>query len=327
MSSSKTKTNLYLIFSSFILLSLSLLFPHKLLAADLQLGINPPLLKVTIKPGKTITQVYKVDNFSVTDQNLVVRLVAFTKADQFGNPILDPSFEASWLRYFTLANSDIEFNKPFLLKGGSSQQLILSLAIPEDAPLKDLYLTLLVSTYDPNTTKNQGTAVKASIASNLLVTINTVPNPDTLLRVIKLTPESKTYLRLADYYFMDNITPTIFSVVVQNDGNFAAEAKGVFSIKTSQKTDVTQQKILLQYVIGQSQRKLMNDAQTDFKFTPNLNLIGRYTAQVDINNDNANTSSQIKIIFLPLKALFGLAVGLILLLSILNSTFKRQLPE
>ena len=293
------------------------------LAADFELAIYPPLLRVNIKPGKNITQVFKIDNLSSEPKTLVARLIPFTDSDRFGNPILDPSFQAKWLEYFTLANSEIELGKPFEIGAGQSDQLIVSLAIPQSAPLKDLYATLLISTYSNNIdTSLLGSNLKASIGSNLLITVNNQLSPATLLKIIDFAPEQGTYFKLGDIYVMDSITPSTFYATASNEGDFTAETKGLFKIQTASGKPIQLQSILPQYVIAGSQRKLINGSSEDFNFTPSISLIGSFLAQIEIHSDNVNTSSQINIIFLPFKIIFGLAVGISLLLIIINLSIK-----
>ena len=325
------KNKYRLIFQYFILiitLSVFTTLPPKCHAADFELSIYPPLLRVNIKPGKSITQVFKIDNSSTDTQTLVARLVPFISADPYGNPKIDPSLQVKWLNYFTLANSTIQLNQPFEIKAGSSEQLILSLAVPDTAPLKDIYATLLVSTYSNNIDTNfQGSNLRASIASNLLITVSSQLAPATILKVSEFSPEAGSYLQIGNFYLIDNITPLTFYATAKNEGDFTAETKGVFRIQRNEKNPVQLQSILPQYVIAKSERKLINADDQDFKFTPSIGMIGLYQAQIEIHTDNANTINQIDIIFLPIKALFAFAVGLSLLLIVVNIAFRPTQPE
>lgn len=294
-------------------------------AQDFDLSINPPLLRVNIKPGKTITQVFKIDNNSPQNRTFVARIVPFTTSDDLGNPILDPSLQPSWLSYFSLANSEIKLNEPFEIKANSSEQLILSLSVPDTAPLKDLYAALLLSTYGNDISTNfQGTNVRASIASNLLITVSTQLSPATLLKITEFHPDAGSYLRIGSLYFIDNITPVSFFASVKNDGDFTAETKGIFKIQKGSKDPVLLQSILPQYVIAKSERKLINSDDQDFNITPSASLIGLYQARIEIHSDNGNSVGQIDIIFFPVKIILGFFVGLSLLLIIVNIAFRPQ---
>ena len=123
----------YLISILYIVLSEFISAPQAA-AADYGLSVSPPLLRIHIKPGKSITQVFKIENLSKTEKTLVARIVPFDKADDKGNPLLDPQKTTDWLTYFSLANANIKLNEPFIVAADSSEQLILSLSVPDTAP-------------------------------------------------------------------------------------------------------------------------------------------------------------------------------------------------
>lgn len=289
-------------------------------AANYGLSISPPLLRVHIKPGKSITQVFKIENLSANEKTLVANIVPFTEADNYGNPVLNPKASAPWLSFFGLANSQIKFNEPFTLAPGASEQLILSLAVPESASLQDIYATLMISTYENSLGQTfQGTSVRATIGSNLLITISSRAFPDTDLKVIDFYPTEGTVIKIGNLYFMDSITPTIFSASIKNEGSFAAETKGVFRITTGSNKPVYLEGILPVNVIAKSQRQLFNTSGTLFDYTPSLSNIGPHQATLEIKTDNSNTQSTINIFFFPLKLSFGLLLSLIIIITIVKN--------
>jgi len=290
------------------------LFPQSAQAAGIGLSINPLLVKIVIRPGKTITHVFNIANLSGDDQTLIARLIPFTSSDDLGNPNIDPRSTAPWLGYFSLANSLIRLGEPFELKAGKSDQLILSINIPSTAPLKDLYVTLLVTSYSNTTTPIfQGTALSASIGSNLLISVSTQAAPPTILKITDFVPEEGKYFKVGDYYFLDNITPLYFTALAKNEGEFTAETKGIFKIERNENSPVELQSVLPQYVLSKSQRKLGNLSGSKFYFTPSFGMIGKYSAKIDIRSENSNSASQINIILVPAKILFGLFAAIILL--------------
>lgn len=290
-------------------------------AANYGLSITPPLLRVHIKPGKSITQVFKIENLSANEKTLVANIVPFTESDNNGNPVLNPKASAPWISYFGLANSQIKFNEPFILASGASEQLILSLAVPESASLQDIYATLMISTYENSLGQTfQGTSVRATIGSNLLITISSFAFPDTDLKVIDFIPTEGSFLKIGNMYFLDNITPTKFSASVKNEGSFAAETKGVFRITTGNNKPVFLEGILPVNVIAKSQRQLLNTSGSLFDFTPSLSNIGPHQVALEIKTDNSNTQSTINIFFFPLKLSIGLILTLIIIITIVKNT-------
>jgi len=316
---------IFFITSLIVILTLSLTGARQASAADIGLSINPPLLKVVVRPGKTITNVYKVENLSSTNKILIARLIPFTTADDQGNPNIDPRATAPWLGYFSLANSFIKLNEPFEIKSGQSEQLILSINIPITAPLRDLYATLLVTSYGNSVASSlQGTTLSASIGSNLLISISSSATPSTILKITDFIPEEGKYLKIGDYYILDNITPIFFTAKARNEGDFTAETKGIFKIERNEKEPINMQSVLPQYVLSKSQRKLANMEDDKFYFTPRVGLLGKYSAKIDVRSESSNASTQIDIIFFPGKILLGLAAVLIFLNIIIKFSFSSK---
>ena len=55
--------------------------PSSVSAAGYGLSVYPPLLRVHIKPGKSITQVFKIDNLTSDDKFFVARLIPFSDSE------------------------------------------------------------------------------------------------------------------------------------------------------------------------------------------------------------------------------------------------------
>lgn len=308
------KTTLFPIY----IVLLSSFFCSSAFASSYDLSISPPLLRVHIKPGKSISQVFKIDNQSQTDKTLIASILPFTEADTYGNPILNPKANAPWLSYFSLANSSLSLDKPFTLKAGASEQLILGITIPENAPLKDIYATLIVSTYTNTLDTNlSGTQVSATIGSNILITISSSQYPDTVLRIEDFKPKTGSFLHIGNLYLADSISSLTFSAVVNNQGSFAAETKGIFRV-TSNSKPVYMEGVLPVNVIGKSRRQVVNTNGELFKFDPSLTQIGLHQISLDIKTDNSNTTSNLEIFFFPFK----LGLGLLIISTLIITTVK-----
>jgi hypothetical protein len=304
---------------------LTLLLPRQAQGSDYGLSISPPLLRVHIKPGKAITQVFKLENLGSTDKTLVASILPFTAADEQGNPVLNPKAGAPWLGYFSLANSQINLDQPFILKAGASEQLVLSLSIPGTAPLKDLYATLTLSTYENSLDQTfQGSVVRATIGANILITVSSQAYPDTVLIIEDFLPAQGSYLSLGSLIFVDSLTPLKFSAIVKNEGSFAAQTKGVFRITTGTDRPVYLEGILPVNVIAKSRRQLSNTKGEAFEFSPSLGQIGLHHIALEIKTDNSNTTSTINVFFFPLKLSLGLLLALMIIFSITKLTSKPQ---
>lgn len=311
---------------TFIFSALFLFLPFSEVSAESYgLSISPPLLRVHIKPGKSITQVFKIENLSSTDKTLITTIVPFSEADNYGNPILDPKATAPWLSYFSLANSQIKFDEPFTIAAGASEQLVLSLTVPEDTPLMDIYATIIISTYQNSLDQTfQGTAVRATIGSNLLISINTEAFSDTILQVANFHPLGDSFIKIGNFNFADSITPLKFTASVKNNGNFTAETKGVFRVTTNKNIPVYLEGLLPINVIAKSTRELVNTNGTNFEFSPSLNNFGPHQITLEIKTDNSNTSGTIEVFFFPLKLSLGLLLALLIIISLVKITTKSS---
>lgn len=299
--------------SFIIVIVLFFAFHTPIHASYLNLSIDPPLLRVQIKPGKSITKAYTIENKSEQDQLLVARIVPFNKSDLIGNPILDLKNNHSWLSYFSLSNTDVELNKPFTVKAGAKQQLVISLSIPETAPLMDIYATMLVSTYSNTLPSEQkGTLVSATIGTNLLVTITTQLHPKTLLKIDNIKPNGDTVFKFGNIYIVDNLSPVTFTANASNIGDFTAEIRGLFKI-TKNKQPVIMQGILPQYVIAKSARSITPSKDKNFTFEPQINHLGFYQASFEIQTENVTSQNSINLFLFPFKAFIGLLLSLVLL--------------
>lgn len=299
------------------------IYSEKILAAGYSLSIYPPLLRVHIKPGKTITQVFKIENQSTSEKTLVANIVPFSEADNMGNPVLNPKSNAPWLDYFSLVNSQIKLNEPFTVAAGSSQQLVLSLSVPETAPLADIYATLVVSTYSNTIDQTfQGTTLRATIGANMLVTISTQAFPDTVLKIEDFYPTEGTFAKIGNLYIVDSITPVKFSATVNNEGNFAADTRGVFRILTGKNKPVYLEGVLPVNVISKSKRILLNINGSAFEFAPSISQIGQHRVSMEIKTENSNTFSTINVFFFPIKLSLSLIISLLILNTIIKITSK-----
>ncbi|HSV94689.1 MAG TPA: hypothetical protein VLH94_01770 [Spirochaetia bacterium] len=317
-----TKKYLTIIFLSVLF---TLLSSQKVSAENYGLSIYPPLLRIHIKPGKSITQVFKIENLSSTDKTLITSIIPFSESDNFGNPILDPKTITPWLSYFSLANSQIKFNEPFNIAAGASEQLVLSISIPEDALLTDIYATIIISTYENSLTQSfQGSSIRATLGSNLLITINDQAYPDTILKIENFYPLDNNYLKVGNLYFVDSITPIKFTALVSNEGNFSAETKGVFRVSTSNNKPIYLDGVLPVNVIAKSRRAILSIDGNNFEYTPSLSNIGPHQITLEIKTDNSNTSTTIEVFFFPLKLSLGLFLTLLIIVSVLVITSKSS---
>lgn len=308
--------------TTILIILLFLLLPSPVQAQNFSLSIHPPVTHITIKPGKNITHVFTIKNLSSSPQPLITRLIPFTPTDTQGHPELHPEKTPSWLSFFSLANANLKLNQPFIVKPNVSQQLILSVKIPENALLTDHYATLLVTSTAPNLPL---TSLSGSLGANILLTVTDQEFPPTRISLTNFVPLTSPLLRLsANSYLFDNLSPISFTAALENSGRFLTKAQGIF--KVSQKNQPLHlQAVLPVYVLANSQRQLIASPSGSFVFTPSLLDLGPFTASLNLQCPNASASAQIKLFLFPLKALLSLLTGLIILTSLIHlSKIKKS---
>jgi len=115
MSNLHLKSKIYLLFALCYLL---FAIPAK--AQGLSLGIWPPLLEVTIQPGKSITQVYKLRNTGETDLALTSKIVPFKPEGEtgdinFATPGVDLGRHTGSETWFSFQNANLALGEKFLI--------------------------------------------------------------------------------------------------------------------------------------------------------------------------------------------------------------------
>ena len=312
-----TKNKLITLFT----IAIIFLFSHiQTVTASTSLSIDPPIVRIQVKPGKAITKAFTIQNRSDQEKQLIVRLAPFSESDKFGNPIVDLKNTSPLQKYFSLSNTDIKFNEPFTIKPDNSQQIVLSLSIPETADLEDSYFNLLVSTYDNSLpSQSPNTSVSSTIGANLLISVTSELNPKTILKINNIQITSKNYLKLGKYIIVDSLSPLTFQISATNNGQFITETKGTISISKGIET-TSIQGILPQYIIKKSTRQLLNlEGNTQFSFTPNPLTIGWYQINTHIKSDNTNSNNSTDIFILPGKLILALILAIVIIRLITKS--------
>ncbi|OIO12945.1 hypothetical protein COV53_04760 [Candidatus Gottesmanbacteria bacterium CG11_big_fil_rev_8_21_14_0_20_37_11] len=134
------------------------------IAQTMSLSISPPLLEVIIKPGKSITQVYKV----VNSGDPIILTPKLVELDENGIKS-NPDFKRD--EWISLINQDVSFDTPLLLNTGAEKQYILRVNPPKDLEEKDYYRILLFSS-TPNPPANiSQSAIRQNIGSILLISV------------------------------------------------------------------------------------------------------------------------------------------------------------
>ena len=173
------KKTLYFVAAISILFSFG---AKETLAQTISLSITPPIVELTIQPGKAYTKAYLLTNNGDKDEDIAISLVPFIPEDEYGNVSLQKTeidavakqFE-SW--FDIQKPGSINFGDKFTLPAGKSQEIALTISPPTDADEFDYYFTLLFVTEPQNITGLTQTQSNVVIGSNILLTVSVDGNP------------------------------------------------------------------------------------------------------------------------------------------------------
>jgi len=312
-------------------LALGFFSPNKVQAQSLELGLYPPLLEVMIKPGKSITQVYKVINSSDVDLILKSKIIPFQAADEFGGiQLLENQTSSLSLEWFSFQNADLNLGDQFVLKAGGNQQVVLKIKVPENAPENDYYLTLLFENQLEPMLGLSASQAQIKIGANILLTVSSSGEPLKKAGIEEFSLDNALF-KIGSYSFIDSFTQPRFILKVKNLGKTLFKPMGTITV-----SGWTQQKYLLdllpENIITASSRQLRcfstaNNQPISCVLTPNWQtklLIGNYQAQVDFGLDKISSDYQTKTQFIALPfSILAIVVFLIIFLGLIPRFWKK----
>jgi len=306
-------------------------------AQSLSLGIWPPLLEVTIQPGKSITQVYKLRNTGETDLAMISKIVPFKPSGKtgdvsFATPGVDAGIHTGSEPQFSFLNADLALGQKFILPAGREQEVVLKIKVPKEAPEADYYFTLLFETLpEVFLPLGSGGQIEAKIGSNILLTVSQTGEPKKQIEIKEFSIRNPQFV-IRNLIIIDSFTQPQFIVRLQNTGNSFFKPIGsitttgwfnqrwvldllpenvlVDSIRQIRCQKSTSQPASGQETSAEKPLVLPSPCQLETKF-----LLGKYTSRLELGLDEASSEYQNQIVFwaLPLKLGAGIIVALILL--------------
>lgn len=287
----------------FIFLFLTIIFlatPKIVSAQTFSLNIFPPLLQVLIKPGKTITQVYKIGNDSEKDIELVPRVVPFEPIDDQGNVnlILNKSFYDKSVNWFSLQNSDKQINLPFTIKAGQTEELVLKVQVPQDATEKDYYYSLIVKN-NPIILSQGLTRARASgiLGSNILLSVSST----------ELTPKDIAIdlFSLQKSFFTKNLLDSFddisFKAVAANKSMHLFSMDGAITVKDNTGKEIKKMDFLATNVLANASREAICLDSPGCELSKRL-LFGRYQAIMTLKVADETIQSGFYFYVMPIRA-------------------------
>ncbi|MBI4990993.1 hypothetical protein HZB96_02755 [Candidatus Gottesmanbacteria bacterium] len=288
-------------------------------AQSLVLSLSPPLLEVMIKPGKSITQVYKITNEG--DPVVVTAKVGeFTedgiKIDQEPAPSVSEGFVPE--KWISLLNTDISFNRPFILNAKEERQLIVRISPPKETAEKDYYRAIQFSTSPNPPSESSQTSVTENIGSPILITIT---SSGFMARGAQITQFQLPRI-------IDSFDALISDIYIKNTGNtfFHPVGKVTLTGPIGRGSFAIVPHVIL---TGQT-KKLLTEDSLSFGDTNSLKLpgffLGKYKLELDFTLDEGTIRvNQSKNFYaIPWKAGMILIIGVIGVIWVMRILKKRR---
>lgn len=296
-------------------------------AQQISLVISPPLLKVFIKPGKSIMIAYRLEN-NGDPAIMSTKVLPFEPRDNSGKIKIKQEFEGP-VR-FSLDNANVVFGQPFFMKTHESQQLLLRIRIPDGAPDGDYYYTLLAENQPPPTLEGAAASgAKATIGSNILITVTNSGRIEVKGKVALFDVLARWKLEIGKWKFnvFDSNDKIPIVLIVENNGKnlFVPEGEIVMKGNFGEKA---RYEIIPQNVLAESQRLMSATPSAEIDCDNNkgracLNhasliisgfFIGLYKLSTTINfgENSSNIFASTSFIAIPFKLLIGFLIALLI---------------
>lgn len=235
----------------FLFIFLISIFLHPVYGQQLSLSIDPPIIQTIIKPGKSIMVAYNVKNYG-DPTYLQAKVVSFEPKDNLGNIRLKKEIEGP-IR-FSLDNSQINLERPFFLKNGEKQQILLRIKVPENTHEGDYYYTLLIETIAQGFLNNiSSTQSKMTIGSNILLTVTNSGITDIKPKIVFFDVLTKIKIFGKKTNLFDSFDKVPVVLILENKGKNFITPEGEITVKNNFGQKYTYQ-IIPKNILSESQR-------------------------------------------------------------------------
>lgn len=276
-------------------------------AQSYSLSVAPSLVEIMIKPGKSITQSFKVVNLG--DETVVTPLVLPLKVDKDTGSIAfsyKDKLSQSENNWFSIVNEDIKISEPFFLKNNESKEIVLQVSLPEKESTGDRYVMLALNAKSPSQDALSSASIEAIIGANILITVTDTG---------KLIKTGK----ISQYEFpiiMDSFDTLEGDIKLENTGATFFKPQGKITINgplLKQELPILEQNIL------KSSKRIIRTNQdlVQQKNDPSAKSIslkgiffGPYTVNTSVKLDGTNYTIEKKtqILAIPWKGMLGISV-------------------
>lgn len=300
------------IFITFIIIIIIIIFISPLYAQQLSLSISPPLLQTTIKPGKSIMIAYNIKNYG-DPTYLQAKVISFEPKDNLGNIRLKNELEGP-IR-FSLDNANLQLERPFFLKNGETQQLLLRIKVPENIEEGDYYYTLTAETIPQSFLNGTSSAQsKMIIGSNILVTVTNSGVIEIKPKIVIFDVLSKIKIFGKKINIFDSFDKVPVVLILENKGKNLITPEGEIILKNNFGHTFKYQ-IIPKNILSQSQRLVEVSSSANIENKKNFPLssfvfsgflFGKYniSAQIAFGENSPQIFGKTTFYAFPFKLIF-----------------------
>ena len=276
-------------------------------AQSVSLGISPPVLEVLIKPGKTITQAYKLVN---NGEDVIIT----PQLAEMGEDGVTDNYEYQPEPWITLLNTDVFLNKPFLFESKKEKQIVLKIAPPKGMTEEEIYRVLLFTTTPLPPGETSQSSVSSSLGTILLISVTST--------AIQARGAQITEFDLPG--IIDSFDPLVANISVKNSGKTYFRPMG--KIMLSGSLGKSEYDIRPNVILAGKTRKLTTSVSEDEDVTLRLPgfYIGKYslTMGFTLNESNIKVEQTKTFYAVPWKASIIGLIGLFVILRIIRKKRK-----
>lgn len=172
-------------------------------AQNLALSISPPILEVMIKPGKSITQLYKITNAG--EEPVVITPKLF----ELGTAGVKEDTEFVRDKWVSIISNDIDFDKPFILGNNKDAEFLLKINPTTSVAERDYYRALVFATSPNLPSDTTMSSFAQNMAVPILITVTSTGTPAKAAQIVKFDLPT----------IIDSFDVLISNIQIKNTGN------------------------------------------------------------------------------------------------------------
>ena len=327
----KIKLNYWYLLVVFVVL---VVFPTKVSAAGVSLGIFPPILQIQATPPTDIKSKIMIENLGSDPINLGLGIKPFTASSEENGQVTYPA------DYSSLLADPFIFQKMQLLDGnnsvnsitlspGQKKELTLEILLPQNEIKGDYYFSIIFMSSGANQINSNISGATAGIAANVLLSVG---------------PEGPTQGDIEEFSAPTFVTkgPIPFTVKIKNTGDHFITPKGNIIIKNMFGQTVGKVDLLPVNILSQTVRAIPDSLQSPSSSPPaslksyflslaspaavwpETLLFGPYTATLTIalSDQGPLFKRTINFYAFPVESLLGLLAVILILVIIVTRVRK-----